>query len=308
MRSRSSGGGSRSHSSFSSGRSHSSSRSSFSSGRSHLSSRPSGPSHHISVGGPRHIHHGHHYHYGGPHIHTSIHLKGPSGAIVGIILAFIAFYCLPLFISFSNVNSSIDEITTSYYYYQDMINYAKQNTAYQLKGVVKGIYQDYNYDDAWYLKYTVYSPNNKNQVYVSDYTFSVYTEDDISRIKLGDEIMIAVDSPLPPIFDSIDMNYGNTSLNEDPEYQLYKNKKASLTKTFVIYGLIAGSIFAIALTFAIKAAIKKSKEDNDTDLSSSSLGGSSAPEKPKTKYCAYCGVALENGESKCKVCGARNDK
>ena len=304
MRSRSSGGGGRSHSSFSSGRSHSSSRSSFSSGRSHLSSRPSGPSHSINIGGPRHIHHGH-YHYGGPHIHTSIHLRGPGAAIVGIIIAFLAFYCLPLFISFSNVNGALDEITTSYYYYQDMINYAKQNKAYQLKGVVKGIYQDYNYDNAWYLKYTVYSPTNKNQVYVSDYTFSVYTEDEISRIKLGDEIMIAVDNPLPPIFDSIDMNYGNTSLNEDPEYQYYKEKKANLTKTFVIYGLIAGSIFVIALTFAIKAAIKKSKDDaDDTNTTTTSP----VPEKPKTKYCAYCGVALENGESKCKVCGARNDK
>jgi hypothetical protein len=54
-----------------------------------------------------------------------------------------------------------------------MIDYAKQNTAYQMKGVVKGIYQDYNYDDAWYLKYTVYSPNNRYQTYVTDYTFSV---------------------------------------------------------------------------------------------------------------------------------------
>lgn len=305
MRSRSSGGGGRSHSSSGGGgRSHfsSSSRSSYSS-----SSRASGPSHHISFGGPRHIHHGPR-HYGGPHIHTSVHVSGPTGVIIALIVAFLAFYCLPLFISFSNVNGAINEITTSYYYYQDMINYAKQNTAYQMKGVVKGIYQDYNYDDAWYLKYTVYNPNNKYQTYVTEYTFSVYTEEDISKIRLGDEIMIAVDSPLPPIFDSIDMNYGNTTLDEDPEYQLYKQKKANLTKTFVIYGIIAGSIFAIALTFAIKAAIKKAKNEGNDLESSSSTSTTTTDAKPKTQYCAYCGVALESGSNKCKVCGARNDK
>ena len=305
MRSRSSGGG-RSHSSSGGGgRSHfsTSSRSSFSSSRSSMS-RPSGPSHHYS--GHRHIHHGHYI--GGPHVHTSIHVNGPTGVIIALIVAFLAFYCLPLFISFSNVNASLDEITTSYYYYQDMIDYAKQNTAYQMKGVVKGIYQDYNYDDAWYLKYTVYSPNNRYQTYVTDYTFSVYTESDIAHIRLGDEIMIAVDSPLPPIYDSIDMNYGNTTLNEDPEYQLYKQKKKNLTKTFTIYGIIAGSIFAIAMTFAIKAAIKKAKNGDDSLESSSTPSTTPTVEKPKTQYCAYCGVALESGSNKCKVCGARNDK
>ena len=310
--SRSSGGGSRSsgggRSHFSSGGSRSSfssgSRSSFSSSRSHMSSHSS-HSHHI--GGPRPIHHGHyHHHIGGPHIHTSIHVSGPVGVIIGVILAFLAFYCLPLFISFSNVNASLDEITTSYYYYQDMIEYAKQHPSYQMKGKVIGIYQDYNYDDAWYLKYTIYHPNHKNQTIATEYTFSVYTEDDISNIKLGDEIMIAVDSPLPPIYDSIDMNYGNVSLNEDPEYQYYHQRKSNLTKVFTIYGIIAGSIVAITLTFAIKAAIKKSKAEGDN----STLTTATTPtvEKPRTSYCAYCGVALESGASKCKVCGARNDK
>ena len=103
-------------------------------------------------------------------------------------------------------------------------------------------------------------------------------------------------------------NYGNKSLNEDSEYQFYKDKKANLTRTFIIYGLIAGSIFAVSLTFAIKAAIKRAKnvdgDTNTTTLTNNTI----TPEKPKTKYCAYCGVALESGENKCKVCGARNDK
>ena len=68
------------------------------------------------------------------------------------------------------------------------------------------------------------------------------------------------------------------------------------------------SIFAIAMTFAIKAAIKKAKNGDDSLESSSTPSTTPTVEKPKTQYCAYCGVALESGSNKCKVCGARNDK
>ena len=54
--------------------------------------------------------------------------------------------------------------------------------------------------------------------------------------------------------------------------------------------------------------IKKSKEDKDETSLTLPSTTATVPEKPKTQYCAYCGVALETGSDKCKVCGARNDK
>lgn len=289
------GGGGRSHSSGGSGRSHlGSSGSSFS--RHHVSRVP-GPSHH------------HHYHHsGGPHIHTSIHVSGPSGGLIAIIALYVMFFILPMVISFSGVNTTLDEIKTSYYYYQDMIDYANYNPSYKKQGKVVGIYPDSNYEDAWYLKYTVANPNYPYQTYVTEYTFSVFDSEDIQNWEVGDTIWIAVDNPNPPFFDSIDMNYGNVELEDDPEYEYYKERKESLTKTFTIYGIIATSIAGVLLFFVIKAMIKKSKEDKDETSLTLPSTTATVPEKPKTQYCAYCGVALETGSNKCKVCGARNDK
>ncbi len=304
-RSHGSSGGGRSHSSgggFSGGgRSHSSGGFG---GRSHLGSSGSSYSrHHVSrVPGP-HIHH----HRRGPHIHTSIHVSGPIGALITIIALYVMFFVFPLIISFSGVNSNLIKIETSYNYYQDMITYATQNSSYQMKGVVTGIYKDAAYENSWYLKYTVYNPNNTNQIYVSEYTFSVYDADDIASIKVGDEIMIAVDNPTPPIFDSIDMNYANIELENDPEYDYYSTRKQKMTKTFTIYGIVATSIAGLALVFVIKAMIKRGKERND-NTSLTLPNTTNEPTKPKTQYCAYCGVALETGSNKCDVCGARNDK
>ena len=304
-RSHGSGGGGRSHSSGGGGgRSHSSGggfRSGGSSFSRHHVSRVPGSSYHSSS-----IHH--HRHIGGPHIHTSVHVSGPTGGIIAIVMIYIIFFLVPMFVSFSGVNQRIDEITTSYYYYQDMISYANQNSGYKKKGVVKGIYQDSQYDDAWYLKYTVYNPNNAYQIYVTEYTFSVYSSEDISKIKLGDEIWIAVDNPTPPIFDSIDMNYSRVSLEEDPEYAECIARKKSLTTTFTIYGIIATSIAGILLFVVIKAIVKKSKQENSSDTSLSLGSETTTPAKPKTQYCEYCGVALDSGSDKCKVCGARSNK
>ena len=305
---RSGGGGGRSHSSGGGG------------GRSHFSSGGSSFSrHHVSrVPGTSHSsihhhsssihHHSSYHHVGGPHIHTSIHVSGPKSALITLIVLYLIAFVLPMIISFSGVNSSLDEIRTSYYYYQDMINYANYNNAYKMKGVINGIYQDENFEDAWYLKYTVYNPSRPSQTYTTNYTFSVYDSEDITRFKVGDTIWIAVDNPHPPIFDSIDMDYSNVELDDDPEYEYYSERKEKLTKTFTIYGIIATSIAGVALFFVIKSMIKKSKQDNDdTSLTMPSLVSTESA-KPKTQYCAYCGVVLESGSDKCKLCGARNDR
>lgn len=281
-----------------------------SSGRSHLSTGSSSFSRHHVSRIPRTSHHTgthyhHHRHIRGPHIHTSVHISGPVGAIFTIILLYLIFFLAPMFMSFSSVNQNLDEIKSSYYYYQNMIRYAKQNSAYQMKGIVKGIYEDTNYEDAWYLKYTVYNPHNPNQVYVTEYTFSVYESEDISKINIGDEIMIAVDNPTPPIFDSIDMNYANVELDDDPEYDYYEDRKESLIITFTIYGIIATSIASISLFFVIKSIIKKSKQDKDN--TSLNLNKETVSEESKTTYCEYCGVSLDSSSDKCKVCGARNN-
>lgn len=284
--------------------SHRGSRGSHSSGGSRSSSSFGGSrgSHSRSsfgYGGPsRSVYHSHHYHrpirfrWRG---HYYVYSDGMTAGVALMLFALICSFFFMMIFS-SNVNmikNNINLIEEEYYYYQDIISYAEANRD---KGyVVEGKILDkfYNEDaDRWYITYVVDLPNTNNDL--EGYSYSCYTLEETRNFRRGDTIEIAVDSiPVNKDTDSINLDYKNTTLNDDGEYLV---AKSNLTKARLRKG-IAIAIFVGLILLMLFVLWKKKKPEEVEKKEESKVESDSS-------VCAYCGASYSKTRSKCPSCGA----
>ena len=315
---RSHGGGSRS----SSSRSSSSRSSSFGSGR---SSFGGSARRHVSHSTPSrgHISHSSHrprpHHSGGIHIHTtryyggssfsgdyygsSIHMNPYIGALVAII--FFAIFALAIIIGISSSikvsNNTKEDISISFNHYQSMITYAESHPDHKVVGTIIDINYDYDLD-AYYIVYSFEDPNSYFDI--EHESFAMYSLADTMNMQVGDPIDIAIDCPANMIdrftTDSINMDYKNVSISDDPEI-IYINKRIRSYQIFRVIAILVEVGLAVGFVAVCKKMKKYNQEQKETSNTTSTTTSN-------TKYCSYCGSKLPDGTSKCPLCGASNNK
>lgn len=256
-------------------------------------------SHHGSVGSNT-IYHNHIYSSpSGNRIYN-----GSSGNIVNVsplsIFVVIAIIIASIFsfISCGTIASSkstVEEIADSYAHYQEVIKYAEVHTEYQKTGEIIGIYYDNTYGK-YCIKYKVEVDVIAHLTReITEYTFYIYDKDEINNYKVGDEILIACNAE--DTADTINMDYKNSTLEDDGEYSYYL-KKSKSNKSIIICVSIIGGLLIIVV---IVKLVKKQKKDSKFDTEAFN-------KVMKDPYCEYCGSKLPQGVFKCTNCGASNNK
>ena len=281
-----SSGGSRSSSSFGGSR-----------GGSHRSSFSSSSSRRSSYGGG---------YYSGPHHHRPFRVRWggryyvySDGATVGIaVLVFaIIFAFIFMRVGAIDVNYYKQELTKieeDYDYYQDMIQYAENNRdrGYIVEGEV--VDKFYNEDAGkYYIVYKVDVPDSMFDL--QGYTYSVYTLEETSNFRRGESIEIAVDTvPVTSQTDSINVDYKNTTLEDDGEYVITKNNltKARLQKWISVVVFIGLIVLLVYITWKKKKPEESSEKKEEAKVEST------------TYKCAYCGSTYSKTRAKCPSCGA----
>ena len=187
-----------------------------------------------------------------------------------------------------------------YNYYQSMIRYAENNPEYMLttgaiitdRLIGKG-------GNKYYLAYMFYTSINHQAV--KGYTYTTYTLEDLERpeLQVGQTIALALNcknTQLTFSTDSIDLNYKNTTLEDDGDFIYDYN----IAKKSVDIGITISLIgVALIIVGAVILFVLKQKKDDNPELSTVE----SVQEKKK-EYCTYCGALLKDGALKCDNCGA----
>lgn len=198
--------------------------------------------------------------YGG---HRTIIFFGRGG--VASVFSALAIFALVVAIVCTMVasgnKSSLKHIETDYLYYQDMIDdaYAKQakgDSSYLVDGIIKSKFQS-DTCDKWYVTYYFLDKDGEK---VDGYTYSIYTWDQVRGLDAGEIIKLAVDSnPITQDTDSINVDYKNTTLEDDGEY-------VEILKIRNIMKTVAISLYIVAGALLVCSYIKGRKhEQNNTD-------------------------------------------
>lgn len=228
----------------------------------------------------------HYFYWGGTRyvIENDERAKIRSKIFSVFVMLFIMLCCLfVIFASISNVN----KIKKDYLYYQEMITYAEEHPEYFITGKVQSKF--YNEDAGkWYLTYYFYTDES---VRVDGYTFSIYSDAEVSQFHSGDDIQLAVDSiPLTTETDSINYDYKNKSLSDDGEYtKAVSGITIPIIVEFALVGILVFLIISVVRDY--KKLAKKVDENGNADL--------------KYKYiCTYCGGKLKEDDKSCPHCGS----
>ena len=299
-----SSGGSRASSGFSSSRSSSSrSSSGFSSSRS-SSSRVGGSS-------TRSYHSGRHYHRGGG-VYINGRQMGPIGTIIFYFVFLILFsgmWAVGGFVIGNQRQEELNKIKEDYAYYQNMITVAKQNNTpdeqYIITGTVTGKFLS-DYANKWYL---TYSFSGQGGATYNGETYAIYSRSDVANIIPNvTTIQLAADSPvITANTDTVNMDYENTTLNDDG---YYLEAKKSLLFPQILCFVVAGGSAILFISLIVKSIKNlKSGESSNEKLTSNAdkLGNENNTEQAakQQKYCDYCCSEIPQGKSKCPNCGAR---
>lgn len=194
-------------------------------------------------------------------------------------------------------NKDLKNIEADYLYYQDMIADAEEKLAqgddsYFVDGIIISKFKNDNCDK-WYVTYYFLDNQGKK---VEGYTYSIYTWEQVKDMDNGDIIKLAVDTnPITQDTDSINLDYKNTTLNDDGEYIKIIKSKENTQRVGIIALVIGGLLVAGAIIIRIKASHKVLEDSQDfTEFSNSGR-----------KLCKYCGGYLKSGDTICSDCGGR---
>ena len=223
--------------------------------------------------------------YGG----NTISNKGKKFGIIFILVLIAFFIALFCGISISNAKENIEFIKSDYSYYQNFIDRAEANGYIEDATITDIIYNE----DAnrYYFTYEIrYGYDN----ILEGYTFSVYTESEISNFKIGQIIKVAVESnDINQFTDSIPLDYKDMPIENDGEYS--KEVRSKLINTIILStGLIV--IFVLIVIIAIKKSETQKVEEN--------AGSNVNNNKTEKTVCEYCGSTISKQDDKCPNCGA----
>ena len=270
-------------------------RSSFGGGGRSSRSSFGGPSigHRGSFGGHRHHHtiyiggrrHHHHYYGGGG--------GSPLSALITVLIFFAIFFGLAGFGMSGNLaydEESLEIAVEDYYYYQDMIDNAKEK-GYTANGKVVNSY----YDEEVGKYYIVYVLPGQNEPLE---TFSVYTRQEVSKYDQGSNIPLALGGPsINATTESIDMDFENIALEDFSLYIIAKDRVNSTKIVRTVFLGVAGVFVAIVVLIIVKNNKKSKANEVSSSTTTSPVSSSST--------CKYCGTVHESGTKKCGNCGAQ---
>lgn len=245
--------------------------------------------------------------------HYAGHWGGAMNTLMIFGLIFCFFIALPMFVIGGSNRRNVAAIKSDYKYYQNMIKVAEKTPGYIIEGTIISTYGNEN-SDKWYVTY-YFKTESGNRV--EGYTFSIYTFEQASQFMPDDKILLAVDRlPLSSETDSINVDYKNTKLSDDGEYQAFSKR----SKIFNIIGAVSICIgiamFAISIVLRAKAPKQELAEEPKAGslppLPTSSTTQSSQPQSQTQTAsmvtCAYCGSHIKSDKSSCPKCGASNFK
>lgn len=214
-----------------------------------------------------------------------------------------------------NENSFKHEIERQYTYYQQLVSNAKiqeaQGRDYIIEAIAYSCYPRYDSNGKYRILYKFETMSGS---YNDGYTFDTYTKEEAEAIVKNGYITIAVDSyPITMYTDSVDVEYGNTTLEDDGQY-VYTVKKVNKLLTIAIsFG--AGILILGVLQVVLTKKFTKKEDEKDLAEALKPSGGDSSqqtyshttnvnyPSRKKRK-CVYCNSRIKDGEDTCSRCGA----
>lgn len=273
-----------------------------SSSRSRMSgsfSRSSSSSRSSSFGGSSRSYSGGHYHHHGPiriRFGRRYYVYTGGSSAIGLLVVLFFFLLFGTFITSGIKNGAKSEIINleeEYYYYQNMIDYAKTHPEYQKEATVTGRFYDSDMDK-WYITYELDTQNTYAKL--EGYTFAHYSSSQIYNIVVGSDIDVAVDSnPVNILTDSVDMAYDTVGLEDVGEYIAAKKSARTSTTVWVIFVILdILSVIGIVLYFYKKMKKEDEKEESKQETKVD----------PNTVICKYCKTVSDKGTKKCPSCGA----
>ncbi len=265
-------------------------------------------------GGSSHSSH-HHFHHG--RLYINGRPAGPKASIAFLVMFLILFSGMWAFGGFmigAQRQQALNKVKADYEYYQNMIDFAKQNnsptTQYIITGTVTGKFLS-EYNNKWYLSYSFQSAGG--QKYHGE-TYAIYSQSDVSNIIPNvTTIQLAADSYIiTETTDTINMDYENTTLNDDGYYVSIKN---SMLSPQILCFVVAGGSAILFISMIVKE-VKNLKNKNsfaETLTNNNQSLNSETSNKTETtmqsssqaNYCVYCCSEVPEGKSKCPNCGAR---
>ena len=200
---------------------------------------------------------------------------------------------------------AIQTIEQDYAKYQSFVTRATNNPDYKTTANVIAK-ERYKSSDKYCLRYEF---KDKNGQMVEGYTFYTYTEAEANEAFMLDELEIALDTlntKITQLTDSVDMHYGQTTLEDDAEYLYLISKDVKgIERGFKLGGYFAllGGIALIVVSIVIYYKKRKLYEENQKAQEVAKKEAEEAA-KPKSKFCVYCGSKISEQDKKCSSCGA----
>ena len=278
-------------------------------GGSHFGGGGASGGHHYSSGGGYHGGGGFHWFFPatfmlfGRRHHISSE-RQPLFSLVSFFLIITIFAAIISGLLWWSSGDKIETIKVDYEYYQDMIEHAENNPQYVKEAIV--VSHMYNENcGKWYYTYQI----EKDEIdgfgdsgYLSGYTYSIYTRQEILDIPVDTIVQVAVDSEtVRKTTDSVPLDHKNIPLERIGEY-------AESTQTFKISKIvcivsISGLIILIVLLIVMVA---KSRENEE--VPADTIPSQQAPRErettPSLAKCPYCGARLGKNDIHCPDCGA----
>ena len=174
-----------------------------------------------------------------------------------------------------------------YYYYQNMIDYAKahRNEGYIVEATVVTGY----YDEEVGKNYLIYTVDGINKEFE---TFSVYTREEAYSYPANSKIEVALSTSKYTInnkTDSIDMNFENVEF-EDFSLYIEANNALNGARAGAYIPLAVAALLVGVAIFVIVKPLRKNIDNSSSETTTEV--------KEEVLTCRYCGSVCEKGKRK----------
>jgi hypothetical protein len=219
-------------------------------------------------------------------------------SILTWVLLFMAFSLIACVCELNEQKQFIQLIEVDYRYYNQMILKAENFEEYRRIGQVTDHF--YNEDcGKWYFTYRIAIEDNYGVViedeYLSGYTYSIFTFDEINKYQIGKDIQIAINTDtVKNTTDSIPILCKEFPIEADGEYI-----QAQSTCEFFVVIISVMVTACVGIIVSMVYIILKKNKKQILDKNGIYIDVS---EKP---HCEYCGGILKEEDTQCKSCGAR---
>ena len=237
------------------------------------------------------------------HFGTRVYVFGGK---LSLFFPFILFALFAIIISSTLVSSQkqfVKNIKVDYFYYHQMILDAEANPELMKEAEVTDRF--YNEEiGRWYYFYELETHNGST---LEGETYAIYTNEQISLIRVGDKIKVAVNSAKVTLFtDSVPIDFKNFKYQDSAEY-IQARKSLTGYRIFnvlfwiVEVGLVSGMILYMVKTKKREDLEKQVEQDRAQEKHELET---EAIKKELDWRCEYCGNKNKASDSKCENCGA----